>query len=189
MFTKHRSDAPSASPRKAGRVIWPLVAFVLLLLISACQPDPLEDSLTAPMQTAIFPQATATVTPTPLVTGDGDARPHYFIVSYANEIAAEDIESGYKRISVVATIGTSAEAGITIGLDSLVLVDDGGVAYAANPPEGTTQPALPGFELATDESIYGFVTFDMPAEAKPVRLLWCAEGPHPCAAPFDSEIQ
>lgn len=188
MLTKHRSDEPLASPNKEPMARL-LVAFVLLLILSACQPGPLEDSLIAPMQTAIFPQVTPTVTPTPLVTGGGEARPHYFIVSYANEIEAEDIESGYKRISVVATIGTSAEAGITIGLDSLVLVDDGGASYAANPPEGTTQPALPGFELAVDESIYGFVTFDMPAEATPVRLLWCAEGPYPCAAPFDSEIQ
>ena len=188
-MTKQRSDEPLASPHKVLLVIRPLVALMLLLILAACQPDQLEDSLIAPVQTAIFPQVTPTVTPTPLVTGGGDARPHYFIVSYANEIEADDVASGDKRISVVATIGTSAEAGITIGLDSLVLVDDGGVAYTANPPEGTTQPALPGFELATEESIYGFVTFDIPAEAKPVRLLWCAEGPHPCAAPFDSEIQ
>ncbi|MBI1299303.1 hypothetical protein GC175_30600 [bacterium] len=188
MFIKHRLGAPSASPHKAPLVIRPLMTLVLLLILSACQPEQLEDALTAPVQTAIPPKATPTVTPTPLVTGGGEARPHYFIVSYANEIAADDVASGDKRISVVATIGTSAETGITVGLDSLVLVDDGGATYVANPPEGTTQPALPGFELATDESIYGFVTFDMPAEATPVRLLWCAEDAHPCAAPFDSEI-
>ena len=188
MFTKHRLGAPSASPPKVPLIIRPLITLVLLLILSACQPGQLEDSLIAPVQTAILPQATPTVTPTPLVTGGGEARPHYFIVSYANEIAADDIENGYKRISVVATIGTSADAGITVGLESLVLVDDDGATYVANPPEGTIQPALPGFELAIDESIYGFVTFDIPAEATPVRLLWCAEGPHPCAAPFDSEI-
>jgi hypothetical protein len=110
----------------------------------------------------------------------GDSRQYYIAVSYVTEDDTADTAPGMKRVTATAALGNLSGPAITIQREALALVDPAGGRYGPVAEEAPDEADLVGKTLESDESIYGFVSFDVPGDFAEGTLEWCLDGPSPC---------
>jgi len=114
---------------------------------------------------------------------------YYVAVSYVDEVDESVDETGApaaetKRLIVTASLGNRTGPPARVEPQSLALLDETGQRFPPVVEETGDASDLLGASVTTDESVYGFVTFDVPADVAPVALQWC---PH--AASCDRVVQ
>lgn len=111
--------------------------------------------------------------------GANTPREYYLTVSYVTEEEASPADN-VKRITVAASLGNLTGPAITVAQDALVLVDPAQVRYTPVADEGTDASDLVGATLNPDESVYGFISFEVPAEFTEGTLEFCIDGAASC---------
>ena len=119
----------------------------------------------------------------------------YFAVAVA--IAEQDYEPGhspvrppvgYHWILLSVSLQNNTDQIITVGRDSLTLIDQQGGRHAPTDPSFPVQVQLVGSDVTSLESQMGSVLFEVPEEALGVELEWCPRGPADCEQPLRSPL-
>lgn len=101
----------------------------------------------------------------------------YFVsptyVSVANTAPVEDAPAGHRWLLATVTLGNNTGPTVTISDDDIYLIGSDGERYASSPMRETIRPALVGYELPADQSIYGFALFAVPETVEPRLFEWC----------------
>jgi len=86
-------------------------------------------------------------------------------------------EAGQQLVLLtVSLLNEATDEPTPVSADDLTLFDEDDNAYEPLEDGGTVSPYLIGSELTRDESLRGFVIFQIPTDATPAIIQWCPNG-------------
>ena len=98
----------------------------------------------------------------------------------------EEADDATIWVLLTVSLSNSSDASISIGEDDLVIIGDDEQRYMPQPMAERVQPALVGYELPSEETVYGSALFALPEGVEPILVEWCPTGN--CNQPLQIEI-
>lgn len=113
---------------------------------------------------------------------------YYMFVSYTVTDPSAEVEPATNRVVLSVNLGNNTGDTITVRNEALTLLDEDGNRFTPV-ADMSLDPQLLGNELNQGESVYGFVSFDIPDDANPAYLEWCLSGDSPCERPLHFAVE
>lgn len=108
------------------------------------------------------------------------AAPAYSIIALRlnTDAISEDLgsaPSGQRWAILNAIMANEAGDVIQVTPEQLILIDEDGTRYTAEPSSDLVQPNLAEMTLAQGQSMNGFALFAIPQESTPSTVIWCLD--------------